>query len=80
MALTNENEIIMYMHCGKCLDEMPDDISPRDFADTQTGWTEKGLQVWCNRHKCNIVNIDFEGHQHPANTTAKPDRKLRVVK
>jgi len=68
--LTNELQIEGYIHCGKCLDELPEDISPEDWARTQAGWTEQGLQIWCNRHNCNVVHIDFEGHQHPANMTS----------
>ena len=59
-------EIERYMHCIKCLNEKPDDISPQEYAYLSIGWTEKGIQVWCERHECNVCNIDFEGNQHPA--------------
>lgn len=62
------NEIISYMHCGMCLKEIPDGISPADWADLEFGFSEKGLQIWCRRHDCNLVHIDFEGAQHPADT------------
>lgn len=78
---TNENNIIAYLHCGKCLEEWKANhkgkISPKDFARTQSGWTKEGLQVWCNRHNCNILNIDFEGQKHPADTTAKDTTQSR---
>lgn len=57
---TNPNtpcEILMYTYCGMCLDELPYGMSPKDYAHTQTGWTEKGFQIWCNRHEVNITNV-----------------------
>lgn len=70
--LSNSNEIKLYLHCGLCLDELKDldlDLSPQEYQKIQVGWTEGGIQVWCNRHDCNLVNIDFEGQTHLANTT-----------
>ena len=64
------NEIVMFFHCAKCLNEMPPDISPRDWARLEAGWTEVGFQVWCKRHECNMINMDFEGQKHPADTNA----------
>ena len=53
-----ENEIETYFHCGLCMDELPDDMCPRDYARTQMGITEDGnWQVWCNRHDVNIAVI-----------------------
>lgn len=65
--LSSNNEIKMYLHCTLCLEEKPEDISPRDWQRIQVGFTPLGMQVWCVRHECNIVHIDFEGHCHPAN-------------
>ena len=64
-------EIQMYFHCRRCLEERPDGLSPQEWGSMEVGWTALGLQVWCKRHNMNIVHIDFEGHQHPANTGAK---------
>ena len=72
----NENNIELYLHCGKCIKEYQSDeslrktISPKDYARIQAGWTKQGLQVWCNRHDCNIIHIDFERTKHKADTTA----------
>ena len=66
----NKLSIQLYLHCGKCLSELPCGVSPEEYSNTQTGWTKQGLQVWCNRHDCNVVHIDFEGHKHRADTTA----------
>ena len=64
------NEIVLFMHCGMCIEDKPDDISPQDWARIEVGWTEKGLQVWCKRHGCNMIHMDFEGQKHPADTRA----------
>lgn len=79
MMEMNDNNIVAYLHCSKCLEEMKADpeleaaLSPKEYSKVQVGWTKQGLQVWCNRHECNIVHIDFEGNKHPADTTAKHD-------
>lgn len=70
---TNILAIEAYLHCGKCLDELDKgeiDASPKEYQQIQVGWTVEGLQIWCLRHNCNVVHIDFEGKTHPANTTA----------
>jgi len=71
MKVSNEKKIVMYQHCGLCLKEIPQDKSPQDFSALEIGWTKIGLQVWCKRHNCNVVHIDFQGRKHPANTTRK---------
>lgn len=65
----NTNWIRQFMHCLNCLESKPSDVSPKDWARTQTGVTKWGFQVWCNRCDSNLMHIDFEGHQHPADTT-----------
>ena len=76
---SNRNEIVAYLHCGLCLGEIKalvektgESQSPAEYADTEVGWTELGLQLWCRRHNVNICHIDFEGVQHRANTTRAP--------
>jgi len=71
VELTNKLSIGLYLQCALCLEEIPDGVSPEEFAEQSVGWTELGLQVWCSRHKCNIVHIDFEGQTHPADTSRK---------
>lgn len=75
--IPNTNEIVAFLHCKRCLDEMPDwapdGTSPREWAQIEVGWTKLGIQVWCRRHEANILHVDFEGRQHPANDTAKAD-------
>ena len=69
--IPNTNEIESFLHCAECIEEMPDDISPSNWQDNECGWTVLGFQVWCKRHDCNILHVDFQGIQHPANTTRR---------
>lgn len=58
-----------YLHCAQCMTEykagfnadgpIPSILSPRDYAHTQTGLTADGLQVWCNRHECNVADFSI---------------------
>ena len=85
--ISNTNEIQSYLHCTLCINESKVSgirLSPSDYQNIEVGWTPKGLQVWCKRHDCNMLHIDFEGQVHPANTTRArnkdKDPVLRVIK
>jgi len=67
--IPNTEEITSYFHCAKCLNERPSDVSPRDWARVSVGFTRLGVQVWCARHDCNIIHIDFMGQKVAVNTT-----------
>lgn len=71
--ISNDCEIRAYMHCALCLQEVQSngDMAPRDYARLSVGLTAVGIQVWCERHQSNVLHIDFEGTQHPADTTRK---------
>ncbi len=71
MPIPNSNEIKSFFHCRKCLNLRPEDMSPRDWASLEVGFTPLGVQVWCKRCEANIAHIDFEGRKHPANTDRK---------
>ena len=71
--IPNTNEGEMFLHCGLCLEERPPDQSPREWASLEVSWTTLGLQVWCKRHECNVIHVDFQNQKHPANTARKPD-------
>lgn len=60
------NEIKQFFHCNECLDEKPDNLSPRDWASLEIGFTEMGIQVWCKRHEQNVIHIDFAGQKFHA--------------
>ena len=65
--IPNTNEIEMFFHCAKCLEEIPGGVSPEEFQNVQIGFTRLGIQIWCKRHDCNVAHIDFQGEKHPAN-------------
>ena len=73
--IPNSNEIVGFMHCGLCLDEIKDGtagyVSPGEYARFSVGWTPQGIQIWCVRHDCNVMHMDFGGVKHSANTTRK---------
>ena len=58
-----ENQINMYMHCPRCLDELPPDITPARWAQLNVGVTDEGLQVWCVRHDINVMALDFHAQR-----------------
>jgi len=61
---TVTNRIKIFMHCKMCLDEfyaMDTNLSPREYAQIEIGWTDEGFQVWCKRHEVNVMDVDFQG-------------------
>ena len=51
-------DIASYMHCTKCLAEMPIGESPRSWSRLQMGIRPDGhFQVVCVRHNCNVAVI-----------------------
>jgi hypothetical protein len=77
--ISSDNQIEVFLHCRLCLEEFKAGVpeargkSPKEYADTQAGWTKQGLQVWCNRHEVNVAHIDFGGHKMRANTRRTPE-------
>ena len=72
-----------------CIEEKPTDMSIREYGHYEIGWTPHGLQMWCIRHECNVMHVDFQGQQHPANTSRRRTEeevreehypKLKIVK
>lgn len=43
-------EIVEYFHCGKCMDEIPDGMSLREYGYCEMGFTDFGIEMWCKRH------------------------------
>lgn len=57
-------EVSFWMHCGKCLAERPDGISPKDYARQQAGATPTGdVIIWCNRHECEVGRLELSEKQ-----------------
>jgi hypothetical protein len=61
-----KNGIVAYFHCGRCAEERPDGQSPQEFQRIEAGWTKKGLQIWCVRHNCNLIHLNFRDWRLPA--------------
>ena len=72
--MEHKNRIQQFMHCGKCLEELDRlqkedeelsylQITPRDFAKVEVGFTKEGFQIWCKRHEINIADFDLMGNK-----------------
>lgn len=62
--MNKKDEIQLFFHCRKCSEEnIARKESMEQFSRISAGWTKKGLQVWCVRHNCNIINLDFMGQK-----------------
>ncbi len=71
------NQISLYFHCGKCLDEVPDGQSAREWARLEVGTTDDGqVQVWCVRHDIDVVEIDIKNKALEARVAALEDDYL----
>lgn len=57
------NDIVTFFHCRQCLGELPEGVSPREWAQLEVGWTKLGFQVWCRRHEINVIHTDFRGQK-----------------
>jgi len=58
-----ENKIFSFYHCKKCLEERPNEFSPREYASLEFGATKKGFQLWCVRHNENVLALDLLGQK-----------------
>jgi len=61
--VSKTNDIQRFFHCKQCLNELPDNTSPREWVRIEAGWTKEGLQVWCVRHEMNVISLDFMGQK-----------------
>jgi len=64
------SQITAFMHCARCLREMPKGESPESWARLNVGLTPKGIQVWCVRHDVNVAHVDF-GDADPVMDTSE---------
>lgn len=57
-------EIELFTHCGQCIGEIEAGTagtdSPAEYARLSVGTTADGIQVWCERHNCNVTHFKFE--------------------
>tara|TARA_Y100000992_G_C21020970_1_gene375719 strand:+ start:234 stop:542 length:309 start_codon:yes stop_codon:yes gene_type:complete len=59
------NKIVEPIVCVKCSDEylggFSDAKTLQDYSRIDVGFTNLGLQIWCQRHQVNICHINFDG-------------------
>ena len=59
------NKIKEPIVCVKCSNEFlsrqTDSKSLQEYSKIDVGFTERGLQIWCQRHQLNICHINFDG-------------------
>jgi hypothetical protein len=78
-AIPATNSIVQFFHCRHCLAELPKGESPQGYASLEVGFTVLGVQVWCKRHDCNVVHVDFQNMSLPANTmTAETEKRIEA--
>jgi hypothetical protein len=73
--ITAAQAAITTLRCARCVRDfemngMPEEEMKTALGNLQVAFTKIGIQVWCLRHNCNVIHIDFEGHKHPANPEA----------
>ena len=56
--------------CSRCADDVTygrvGEVSMAEYMRLDVGYSSVGIQVWCRRHDANVVHIDFEGQDPPA--------------
>jgi len=73
--ISNDHNIEQVLHCGACVREsLSVGKDPSDYVTLEVGLTSIGVQVWCRRHRINVVHIDFGG----AKPRANPNARVRV--
>lgn len=58
-----EPMIHTHIHCAMCCEEVPEGVSMQEWNLREIGFTDLGIQVWCMRHNCNILHLDFDGQK-----------------
>lgn len=69
---------VQYIHCHRCLQEIPGDVSPKDWARLSVGIRRDGsVQITCVRHGCNVDIMSTQpanGLTYGKKVAAKPKR------
>ena len=77
------NQIKEPIVCVKCSDEFmtgqTDAKSLQDYSRIDVGFTERGIQLWCQRHQINICHINFNGQKPEVDLDAWRRRKLNEI-
>jgi hypothetical protein len=62
--------ITEFIRCPDCeWDDKPLGESPRTWGRLEVGITPIGLQVWCTRHDRNVIHVDYQHRDYPADDT-----------
>jgi len=57
------------LHCKMCVEELPANTNPKDWARLSFGSFHKPnqpgiyLQLWCDRHDCNVATIHVQSEE-----------------
>jgi hypothetical protein len=82
--IPNTEEINSFIHCSLCAQEWKENklintkMSPREYQKIQMGNTKLGFQIWCFRHDVNVMHIDLQNFQFPANMTMIPNKNFKA--
>jgi hypothetical protein len=68
-GIPNTFEIKHFLECRQCAESCPVGMTLQEWGDLQVGLTSYGVQVWCNRHKANVIHFDFRGQRIAVNAT-----------
>ena len=53
MEEIKSKEMIAYMSCALCMEELPDDMSPREYGNLEIGINiDNQMLIGCARHDC----------------------------
>ena len=55
----SEPKIEGYIHCKKCRENQPDNMSISEYSDYDVGLTEYGIEIWCNRHNESVMYFNL---------------------
>ncbi len=58
-----KNEHMFYVHCKKCLEEKPKDVSPFEFRDIEVLQDKDTVYVRCARHDKLIISFPYKSKQ-----------------
>ena len=50
----------MYLHCGSCVRDPARHTSMGKYQRYSVMSVPHGLQIWCERHQCNVVVFEFD--------------------
>ena len=77
------NKIKEPIVCVKCSHEFlsgqTDSKSLQEYSKIDVGFTERGLQIWCQRHQLNICHINFDGKKLETDFRCLEKKKIIVL-